>query len=329
MGLRTKMTERTTCRLPQLADGGEPAQQVEAILIGQGLPAADAQRLVENELTVTPTAGLKKLSELLEGRPGEGGKWVEASEASKAAAAKLIAFLRWDGTSRPQPEALTDKEKKLVVERGLDMEVRAGFFERIADYTKSDEHVAAVLKLFSPTVDFGDRNTDMMEAIMQTTDRIREAVERNPRKMTLQLAQDLGVPEVEVIRAFPLDRVMELDVSRWEDMIRSFEVLGTVRVLVSNGATTIEVDGQFGGFSTAGDFFNVQTDSLDMHIRWRQLAAAFAVEKPGHMDGMATRSFQFFDKSGAAAFKLFLNFGGPISPQKEALFNEMRAKFKR
>lgn len=164
---------------------------------------------------------------------------------------------------------------------------------------------------------------------MQANDRIRAAVEKNPRKMTLQLARDLGVPEVEVIRAFPADRVMELDIARWEELLRGLEIFGSVRVLVSNGAATIEVDGQFGGFSTAGEFFNVQTDSLDMHIRWQELAAAFAVEKPGHMDGTATRSFQFFDQVGAAAFKVFLNFGSSISPEREGLFNELRAKFKR
>jgi putative heme utilization carrier protein HutX len=161
------------------------------------------------------------------------------------------------------------------------------------------------------------------------SDRIRTAVEKNPRRMTLQLARDLGVPEVEVIRAFPPDRVTELEIARWEELLQSFEAFGAVRVLVSNGATTIEVDGTFGGFSTAGEFFNVQTETLDMHIRWEQLAAVFAVEKPGHMDGMATRSFQFFDLSGAAAFKVFLNFGGPIPPEKEVKFNELRSKFKR
>jgi putative heme utilization carrier protein HutX len=160
-------------------------------------------------------------------------------------------------------------------------------------------------------------------------DRIRAAIQKNPQKMTLQLARDLGVPEVEIIRAFPTDRVMELDISHLEGLLRRFETLGSVRVLVSNGATTIEVDGTFGGFSMAGEFFNVQTDSLDMHIRWDQLAAAFAVEKPGHMDGNATRSFQFFDQAGAAAFKVFLNFGGPITPEREAKFNEFRSKFKR
>jgi putative hemin transport protein len=160
-------------------------------------------------------------------------------------------------------------------------------------------------------------------------DLIRAAVERNPRKMTLQLARDLGVPEVEVIRAFPAERVAELDIARWEELLRGFEALATVRVLVSNGAATIEVDGQFGGFSTAGEFFNVQSETLDMHIRWQQLAAAFAVEKPGHMDGAATRSFQFFDRTGAAAFKVFLNFGGPIAPERAAMFVELRKRFGR
>jgi putative heme utilization carrier protein HutX len=161
------------------------------------------------------------------------------------------------------------------------------------------------------------------------TDLIRAAVEKNPRKMTLQLARDLGVSEVEVIRAFPADRVMELDISRWEELLRGLEAFGPVRVLVSNGATTIEADGQFGGFSTAGEFFNVQTDTLDMHIRWQQLAAVFAVEKPGHMDGTATRSFQLFDRTGAAALKVFLNFGGPIPPERAARFMELRNQFKR
>src|SRR5258708_70270 len=171
-------------------------------------------------------------------------------------------------------------------------------------------------------------NTEQGSQQAEMSERIRAAVERNPRKMTLQLARDLGVPEVEVVRAFPPDRVIELDMARWEKLLRSLEALGSVRVLVSNGAATIEVDGQFGGFSTAGEFFNVQTDSLDMHIRWKQLAAVFAVEKPGHMDGTATRSFQFFDHTGAAAFKVFLNFGGPIAPEREAMFIALRAKFK-
>jgi putative hemin transport protein len=162
----------------------------------------------------------------------------------------------------------------------------------------------------------------------QADERIREAVRRQPRKMTLQLARELGVPEVEVLRAFPAERVAELDVPRWEDIFRGLEALGPVRVLVSNGAATLEVVGQFGGFSTTGDYFNVQSDSLDLHLRWRELAAAFAVEKPGHMDGLTTYSVQFFDRAGAAALKVFINFGAAPAPERLRLFGQLRDRFR-
>src|SRR5262245_52866195 len=162
-----------------------------------------------------------------------------------------------------------------------------------------------------------------------SAERIRAAVESNPRKMTLQLARDLGVPEVEVIRAFPPQRAVELDIARWEEMLHSFEELGVVRVIVSNGCATAELEGQFGGFSKTGPFFNVQTPSLDMHIRWEELGAVFAVEKPGHLDGVSTLSFQFYDRAGAAGFKVFLNFGEPVSAERTALFAKMRERWRK
>jgi putative hemin transport protein len=158
-------------------------------------------------------------------------------------------------------------------------------------------------------------------------ERIRAAVRCSPRKMTLQLARELDVPEVEVIRALPDGRGVELDAGRWEELIRGFEALGPVRVLVSSGAATLEAVGQFANFSRTGDFFNVQSESLDMHIRWRELAAVFAVEKPGHVDGAATHSFQFYDRSGAAGFKVFLSFGGPAAAEMVAKFKRLREQF--
>jgi putative hemin transport protein len=159
---------------------------------------------------------------------------------------------------------------------------------------------------------------------------VRAAVQENPRAMTLQLAREFGVPEVEIIRALPDGRAVELDISHWEELIRSLETLGTVHVLVSNGAATLEAVGQFGHFSTWGEFFNVQTKSLDMHIRWQQLGSAFAVEKPGHLDGVNTLSIQFYDRAGSAAFKVFLSFGGRApAPERVAQFTQLRERFKK
>lgn len=159
--------------------------------------------------------------------------------------------------------------------------------------------------------------------------RVREALEREPNAMTVVIARQLDVPEVEVIRALPEDRVVELDASRAVELIKAFEPLGMVHVITNNGVVTLEAFGQFGKFSTMGPYFNVQTKTLDMHIRHEELASVFAVEKPSHMDGVNTLSFQFFKPDGHSAFKVFLTFGSKApSPERVAQFTELRDRFR-
>lgn len=167
-----------------------------------------------------------------------------------------------------------------------------------------------------------------MTITAELRDQLRATIVEHPNRMTMQLAREFGVPEVEVVRAMPDGRAVELDIGRWEELIRSFEGLGTCHVIVSNGAATLESVGEFGGFSTWDEFFNVQTNTLDMHIRWPNLGAAFAVEKPSHMSGVNTYSVQFFDKDGHAGFKVFLNFGGRLSPERHDAFCKLRDTFK-
>lgn len=162
-----------------------------------------------------------------------------------------------------------------------------------------------------------------------TVAEIRSEYEKSPRKMTVQLARELGVPEEQVIRALPNGMAVELDVRRWEELIRALEAFGQVHVIVTNGAATLESFGTFGNFSIFGEYFNVQSKSLDMHLRFQQLGAIFAVEKPGHMDGVNTLSFQFYDRSGAAAFKVFLSFGGKAAPaDRHERFVALREQFR-
>ena len=142
------------------------------------------------------------------------------------------------------------------------------------------------------------------------------------------LSRKMNVPEIEVIRALEGDLSKELEFARWEELIRSFEELGNVHVIVSNGAVTLEAFGQFGKFSNTDGFFNVQSKSLDMHIRTTELASIFAFRKPSHTDGREAISFQFFDCRGAAAFKVFLTFGGhDPSPELMQKYNDLTEKF--
>lgn len=157
---------------------------------------------------------------------------------------------------------------------------------------------------------------------------IRAALRDHPGEMTMQLAKRLDVAEAEVIRRLPDGRSVELDVTRSQELFAAFEPVGTVHVIVSNGAVTCETVGEFGGFSVWDEFFNVQSKTLDMHIRYRNLGSAFAVEKPSHMDGGRTLSIQFFDLAGGAAMKVFLNFAGKPKPERVAAFEELRGRFR-
>jgi putative heme utilization carrier protein HutX len=161
--------------------------------------------------------------------------------------------------------------------------------------------------------------------------RVKDALANNPKVMTMQLARELGAPEGEVVRSLPDDRAVELDLSRWEELFNRLATLGKVHVIVTNGAATLEVEGEFGGFSTWGEFFNVQNGpgGLDMHIRYGELGSVFAVEKPSHLTGINTLSLQLFDRRGAAALKVFFNFGGKPSPQRLAQFEAIREQFRK
>jgi putative heme iron utilization protein len=158
---------------------------------------------------------------------------------------------------------------------------------------------------------------------------IREAYNADRSQMTLMLAHQLHIPEVDILRALEGDTACELDPARWEEIIRAFEPLGDVTVILSNGAATIEVFGRFGKFWVRDGFLNIRTDSLDMHIRGWELASVFAFRKPSHLDKHEALSFQFFDRRGNAAFKVFLNFdGGDPSPELKQKYDALIEQFR-
>ena len=169
---------------------------------------------------------------------------------------------------------------------------------------------------------------DTLASDQDAFERARDAFAKNPRQMTMILARELDLPEATIVRAMPEGMSTELDSQRWEDILTSFEGLGQMHVIVSNASATIEGVGEFGGFSKAGGFFNVQGKGLDMHIRHTQLHSVFAVRKPSHLDGHDTLSVQFFDPRGTAAFKVFLTFGGSDpSGEREQQFTSLVEAF--
>lgn len=178
--------------------------------------------------------------------------------------------------------------------------------------------------LAQPLVKEYTDETPMQERI----EAARKSYQEDRSQMTSVVARKFGINELDVIRMLPAEQAIEMDASKWEEIIRSFEELDNVHVIMSNASGVLECFGKFGNFSTFGDYFNVQTKSIDMHIRGKTLQNVFAIEKPGHMDGVSTLSFQFFNDRGEAAFKVFLTFGGKKpAPERRTRWETIRDKF--
>src|SRR5262249_15953551 len=127
-------------------------------------------------------------------------------------------------------------------------------------------------------------------------------------RMTMMAARKFGVPEQRVLEAlhgssgWPITKLRD---GVFRELVESLPNPGLMGGFVRSQAAVIESVGHFGGFSEAGPFFNVQTDTLDMHILHEEIQSIYAVEKVGHDSDITTHSFQFFDRQGDAAFKAF------------------------
>lgn len=146
---------------------------------------------------------------------------------------------------------------------------------------------------------------------MSNHDDLREQIARklkaNPGMKTAMLAETLGIAEGEVLRAMPGGLATELALDRLEELIRGLEPLGLLYVVCRTEACVAEIKGRFAGFSRSGPFFNVAGDNLHLHLRLDRVAQAFALRHPFDLEQSATSaSFQFFQRDGASAFKVFL-----------------------
>ena len=112
---------------------------------------------------------------------------------------------------------------------------------------------------------------------------IRDEFRRDRSRMTMMAARKFAVPEQAVVEAligeWPIVRLRD---GIFRELMEALPALGVMRVFVRSRAAVIESVGTFGGFSETGPFFNVQTDTLDMHILHAEIGAIYAVEKWGH-----------------------------------------------
>lgn len=145
------MTDKFKYRFPDVPEGVDARDHFIEVFQNVGLHPNDAENLVDSELDFNPITGFRTLTELLEGRYGEGREWIEASDEDKVAGGKFAALLLWDGAGDP-PEALTPEEKALVIQRSPGLTVKAGFYDRVALYCQDKKQLLGVFKVIQPII---------------------------------------------------------------------------------------------------------------------------------------------------------------------------------
>lgn len=145
------MTDKFKYRFPNVPEDVEPRDHFIQVFQTVGLHPNDAENLVDNELDFNPVVGIRSLTELLEGHYGEGREWVDSTQEEKTAGQKLAALLMWDGQG-DAPAALTPEEKALVVQRSPGIQVKAGFYDRVATYCQSVDQLLGIFKVIQPIV---------------------------------------------------------------------------------------------------------------------------------------------------------------------------------
>lgn len=132
-------------------EGVDPHEYYVSQFVTAGLHPNDAESLVEEELVFEPIVGIRSFTELLSGKFIEGREFIESTAEEKAAGQKLAAIIQWDGSSKA-PAPLTPDERALIVQRSAQMQIKAGFFDRVATYCQSVEQLMAVFMIIKPIV---------------------------------------------------------------------------------------------------------------------------------------------------------------------------------
>ncbi len=137
-------------------------------------------------------------------------------------------------------------------------------------------------------------------------DKVRHSVDKNPSKWTGELAKELEVSELEVMRCLPDEMMEEVSKDKFDAIIAEISQWGKLTVIVQNESTILEVKASFPAGTYGHGYYNLKSKDTPIggHIKIDDLAAIFFVSKP--FMKMKTYSIQFFNNNGNAMFRLYL-----------------------
>lgn len=136
---------------------------------------------------------------------------------------------------------------------------------------------------------------------------IKEMLPQHAGKATSMIARELGVTELEVVRALSPVAATEVAPAAFDAIMAEVPGWGPITFLVQNESVILEVKGELPTGSHGQGFYNLKhgASPIGGHIRAGDVRAVFFVTQP--FMGMESVSIQFYNGQGNAMCKLFLS----------------------
>ncbi|MBL0697632.1 ChuX/HutX family heme-like substrate-binding protein [Comamonas sp. JC664] len=131
--------------------------------------------------------------------------------------------------------------------------------------------------------------------------------EEQPRTRIRDAAEQLGVSEAQLLATGLGETVVRLDL-RLDALLPRFESLGRVMSLTRNAHAVHEKRGTWRNVELHGKQGLVLDEDIDLRLFFSRWTFGFAIREP-HGDGIR-RSLQFFDASGMAIHKVYVEEAG-------------------
>ncbi len=160
---------------------------------------------------------------------------------------------------------------------------------------------------------------------MSIRENVHRLITENPERLPADIAAELAVDEIEVIRHLPENMVTLLDGSLFETVVKDIKDWGDILTVIDVDGSIFELKGSFPKGGMKYGYYNLsdRRTPLKGHLKPDAISLIALVSKPFH--GVDTRSVQFFSHSGRCVFKVYLsrNEQKQILPEQQERFEAL------
>lgn len=136
--------------------------------------------------------------------------------------------------------------------------------------------------------------------------KIHSIIRDNPSKMTSSIAEELQIPEGDVVKYLPDNMSIFVEPDKFEEIWETMTTWEKVTSIVTNSGIIAEMSGKLSRGKKSHGYFNLfdKDAPLNGHIKSDSISSIYLVSKP--FMKLESHSIQFFDQTGEKILSIYL-----------------------